>query len=121
MSVKVTVTANYARWIKGFGRLEEEISEEGERMWSAAGEVFFSESQTNVHVLSGDLKKSGSMNVTSEPGELTCVVEYDEDYAIHEENRGGSHAYIGRAWETTEAMFREAMPETWEGVVSSWK
>lgn len=123
--VTVKVSANYKRWIAGFAHLDQEAAEAAQTAWEAATDVFFDRSQQYVHVLSGDLKRSGQAEVQVTKGSLVGRLSYgndgDVDYAIYEEERGGTHAYLTRAWEATEAQFSRAFPEAWGKVVAGWK
>ena len=121
MPVRVTVSPTWDRWVAGFGHLEAEMNATALRTFTQANEVFFDRSQANAHVLSGENRASGSASVHAVVGEILARVQYDSDHAIYEEARGGSHAFIGRAWEQTEVMFRGALPEAWGKVVSSWR
>lgn len=121
MTIKVKVSAEWGRWERGFGSVGPSLRTEGRRRWQAVTDVMFDRSQQYAHVLSGDNKASGSASTTASADELVGTIEYDSDHAIYEEARGGEHAFIGRAWEATEADFRRAMPETWEAVVKSWR
>lgn len=120
-AIKVKVSAEWKAWERGFGSVGPALRSEGRRRWQAVTDVMFDRSQQYAHVLSGDNKASGSASTTATSDELVGTIEYDSDHAIFEENRGGEHAFIGRAWEATEADFRRTMPETWEAVVKSWR
>jgi hypothetical protein len=119
--ITVKVSSQWTRWERGMGSLSTAMRTEGRRRWQAVTDVMFDRSQGYAHVLSGENKASGSSDTTATATELVGTIEYDSDHAIYEEARGGSHAFIGRAWEATEADFRRTMPETWEAVVNSWK
>lgn len=119
-SVKIKISANWMRWEAGMGNLGREVSDRGRTVWNAATDVMFDRSQQYAHVLSGDNKASGSAETVVEGTDLIGRITYDSDHAIYEEARGGEHAYIGRAWEATETMFRESLPKAWEEVVKSW-
>ena len=121
MTVKVKVSANYDRWIAGFRNLDREMATTGRRAWEAATDVMFDRSQSYAHVLTGENKASGHAEVLVEAGEFIGRIEYDSDHAIYENARGGEHAFIDRAWEATEAQFRDAIPEAWAEVVTSWR
>lgn len=120
-TIRMTVSANYGRWKQGFGNIGPEMKTVGVLVWRQATEVMFSRSQEFAHVLSGENKSSGSFDAGVEGDELVGTIEYDSDHAIYEERRGGSHAFLGRAWEATEKTFADALPEAWEAVVRSWK
>jgi hypothetical protein len=60
------------------------------------GDLILKDAKEKVHVVSGDLKASG----TVDKGERDVTVRFTKDYAKIEENRtggkrGGSHAYLG--------------------------
>lgn len=121
MSVEIKISPNYEKWIRGFNHAEAEMHVAGQRRWEQATDVFFDRTQANVHILSGDLKDSGDAEVEVNAGELIGRITYDTDYAIYEEARGGSHAYIAQGWEATEEVFAQALPEAWEDVVMTWR
>lgn len=120
-SIKVTVSPSWNRWVNGFNTIEREAQNAARTEFQQAGEVFFARSQQFVHVLSGDLLASGSIEIVATGGEVVARLTYDTDYAIYENARGGSHAFIDRAWEATEQTFADALPGAWSKVVSSWR
>lgn len=104
------------------GDLGVAMSGRGRLVWKQATDVMFDRSQQYAHVLTGENKASGEAEVDSEgPTTLVGRITYDSDHAIYEENRGGEHAFLGRAWEATEATFARALPLAWKAVVESWK
>lgn len=130
MSVHVTISPEWERWVRGFQNVGGDVEEAAERTFKQAGEAFFAATQNNVHVLSGDLLSTGRVETRGTGSEVTTEVMYGGipgasgtlvDYAIHEENRGGSHAFIERGWEQTERMFSQALPDAWDAVVMSWR
>lgn len=118
--VKVTVSANYRRWQRGFSNLEREIIDKGRDEWTAAMEMFYDRTQEFAHVLTGEMKSSGEVEVTFGSGEITGTLTYDSEHAVWEEQRGGSHAFITRGWEATESMFERAFPDMWSRITESW-
>jgi hypothetical protein len=121
--VSVTHSANLNRWVTGFAAMAEEAALAARPAWTAATEVFFANTQTVVHVLTGRLKQSGRMAVRQDGSNLIGTVTYgggEVDYAQTERERGGSHDYIARAWQVSEATYREALPEVWQQIRRSW-
>jgi len=114
------VSARWQRWGAGFGHIGREFGSPAERAWEQATETMFDFSQQYAHVVTGEMKGSGSFEVDATGREVTGRVVYDSDHAIFEEERGGSHAFLTRAWESTEREFSESMPRAWEAVVDSW-
>lgn len=121
MSAKFTVSADLGRWISGTRRFEQDMHDEVRRQFAAANDVFYDKTQQYVHVETGNLKSSGKREYEEERGEVTALLVYDTDYAIYEENRGGSHAYMSRGWQAAESTFERAMPEAFERVVGKWR
>jgi hypothetical protein len=119
--MRVTVTPNYDRWMRGFAHLPQEAALAGRHKWEGATRQFFDATQSVVHVDTGALKASGTWDVIARGGELTGKVEYDAEYAEYENARGGPHAFMNRGWEQTESTFRAAMLGVWTEVVTKWK
>ena len=120
-AVEVRVSANYDRWVSGFGNLKREAIERGKQTWETATEVFFDRTQEYAHVVTGEMKASGHAEVDIDADGLVGVVAYDSDHAVFEERRGGSHALITRGWEATSKMFEESFPQVWSQIVESWR
>lgn len=114
MSAKFTISDEWGIWTAKMERLSKGVSEEFVDEWTATSELFFSRSQDYAHVLSGDMKASGRLKVSVESPQLLTEVEYTVPYAAYEHDRGGSHAYLARAWESTESLMSQAFPEAWE-------
>lgn len=129
--IDVKVSAEWDRWTAGLNRMGPDMADAADRTFRSAGEMFFSATQTNVHVITGDLMSTGRVNTEGTGREVETTVKYGGipgastgqivDYAEDEEDRGGSHAYMARGWEQTERVFAQAMPEAWEAVVRSWR
>lgn len=120
--VEVTISPEWDEWTRGFDRLPVEILAAVERPWQAAADLMFDKSQQFAHVLSGEMKASGEpAEVTIKPLEVVATIEYTSDHAIYEERRGGSHAYLTRAFAETSRMFEEALPAAWEALVVGWR
>lgn len=89
--------------------------------WERVTEQVYLRSQENVHVITGRLKSTGKWHVFY-AGEMVieAIVEYggvaydgyDVDYALYEEGRGGSHAFLTRAAEQAFPMFEAAFGGT---------
>lgn len=101
----------------------------GQRRWKQATEAMFDASQEVVHVITGNLKASGRIEVTPELGAVVGEVAYGGevgidrfvDYAEYEAARGGEHDYLLRAFLETEDQFMEAMGGIWDDVVVTWR
>lgn len=118
----IEISPQFDRWIRGFGDLPVELEEEVRRPWQQAADVMFDRSQQFVHVLSGRLKASGKeAEVSIGQGDVTATIEYDAPYAIYEQARGGAHAFLSRAFESTSDLFEEALPQAWERLVATWR
>lgn len=129
-SVTVEISANWDRWVEGFSNLTDEVEPYAARTFEEAAEVMFSRSQTYAHVISGDMLSTGRVEMDEGRDEVEARVVYGGvpgrsgrivDYAGFENARGGSHAFLDRAWEATESLFAAALPEAWEAVTQSWK
>lgn len=118
--IRVEISHDYDRWIRGFAEMEMGMSAAAHREWQAAIETMFDRSQDVVHVITGRLKASGSTRVWQEGHSIMGEIRYDTPYAEAEENRGGSHAYLHRALEATESRFEDALPHAFESMISSW-
>ena len=118
--VEIAVTSQLDKWLLHLSQMDGEFGEEAMRHWKAANDVFYDKTQQYVHVDSGDLKASAKREYEQDRGEVTAYLMYEADYAIYEEKRGGSHAYMTRGWNATEEMFAEAMPLAFESLVKKW-
>ena len=120
--VEIEISPEWVRWIRGFDRLPVEIMREVAEPWKQAADVMFDRSQQYAHVLTGENKASGvPPEITFEALQVVATIEYTSDHAIYEERRGGSHAFLTRAFVATERLFESAMPEAWERLVASWR
>jgi hypothetical protein len=122
-TVRVTHSANFDRWVRGFAMLGHDAVAEGESEWDEATRAFYESTQRVVHVITGALKASGRMVVTREGDRLVGVVQYgggSVDYALAERVRGGTHDYLQRGWQETERGFGEALRRVWPQVRQSW-
>jgi hypothetical protein len=113
--IRLETPGELAEWISGFNTLGRALREPTLIGWGAATEVFFSRTQEYVHILSGDLLASGTYRVFALGGAETIVgeVKYGGGtvkYALIEEHRGGSHAYLSRGWEATQREFEFVLP-----------
>lgn len=129
-AVNVTISANWERWQNGLRRFGQDTAEAAESTFRQAGEVFLSESQNRAHVLSGDMLSTGRLEEETMGDEISVNLVYGGipgasgrivDYALFEEQRGGSHAFMSLAWASTERMFAEAIPDAFEQVVATWR
>lgn len=124
MSVDVKVSPNFRRWINGFeGMAGGDFAKEAVNEWTLATASLFDRSQDYVHVWhinGGTLKRSGSYKVEATRRGVVGTVTYSADYAIYEHARGGSHAYLTRAWTATRSEFEDALTRAFERTVNSW-
>lgn len=113
--ITVTVSEDLERWVRGltdFGLDSAALDE-----WYQANDAFFERTQRFVHILSGDLKRSGTMDVEIEGKTLVGATTYGGtqgtegpvDYAIYELAAGGSHDFIGRALASSTDLFRDGV------------
>lgn len=80
---------------------------------SEIGEQVLSDAQRNVHKITGNLMRSGRMNVVSD---FEVIVGFGMSYALVEENRvggkyPGSHAYLGPAVERVRGKAQSIMTD----------
>jgi hypothetical protein len=120
-AIEVRISPNFVRWEQGFADLPGAAARAAFRAWDDAARSFYGLSQEYVHVVSGDLKRSGSFKTRADRDGLVAAVTYDSDHAIYEEMRGGPHAFLGRAWEQSEAAFNDVFGGAWQEVVASWR
>lgn len=122
--VTFTVPRELTGWKRGFEKLPVEIAVAGTEMWKAATDVLFDRSQQYVHVITGDLKSSGtSRTYIAEGSQLVGEVSYGNDqvdYAQYEEDRGGEHAYLQRAWLDSQTTFDTMLPGLWGRLTATW-
>lgn len=79
----------------------------GVEEWEAATERYFDATQEVVHVITGQLRDSGKVSVTTEGTRFVGEVEYSAPYAAEEFGRGGPHDALQRGWE----MVRDEFPK----------
>ena len=121
--MKIVTPANFQRWSLGARALPGGFRGVSGPLWQLANENFFSLTQQFVHVDSGELKASGREEVHLEGSRVVATVTYGNEnvtYAQFEINRGGSHDYLGLAWEQSQGVFEEVFGKTWQRVVASW-
>lgn len=117
-TVRFQVPAEFKGWQMKFQGLVSELKAQDE-LWTAAGEVYFAHTQRLSHVISGDMRASGRLESETGDAEVAAIVTYGNetvDYAGYEQARGGSHDYLGRAWEASEATLRDAISQMWSAV-----
>lgn len=99
-------------WARGMRNGEEHVYTAAAVHWAAAGDVLFSRSQEYVHVITGNLKASGRQRTYRLARGFVAEIAYGGgavDYAGYEEARGGDHAYLSRAVETSTRLFDRSM------------
>lgn len=109
----------FIRWQRGFDLLADKgVGPEQVRQWQAAVEVFYTATQRHAHVLSGDMKRSGRMEVRQDGGlEIVGSVRYggtvgaggNVDYVIYELRRGGSHDFFARGMNSARKRMEKAV------------
>ncbi len=107
-SFRVEVSHELSDWmtaLDGAGRPQPEAV----AAWTAGVEVFFGATQDVVHVVSGDLKRSGHASVAVVGPEMVGTVEYDAEYAMDEILRGGDHDFMQRGFEQVQGVFESAL------------
>jgi hypothetical protein len=121
--MRIVVPEKFQRWTLGARTLAGGFRGVGGPLWHLANEQFFSYTQEYVHVVSGDLKRSGREEVGLEGARVVATVEYGNEevpYAQIEIDRGGDHDFMGRAWEASQPIFEDIFGASWNRVVSSW-
>lgn len=114
---------NWGSWVRGFKDLGRKAAA-ADTARTMALNLFFARTQQYVHIISGDLKRSGKVTKSWSGGVWVGEVQYgstDVDYAHAEIARGGSHDFVGRAWESTEAIMAKAIGSTWGEITDSWR
>lgn len=110
-SIRIVADAQFQKWIAGLSSFAPTAVEE--ELFADAGDVMFEYSQEFVHVISGDLKSSGRVSSSLSGSDTEVTIEYGGngivDYALAEENRGGSHAYLTRAYEAAAGIFERQL------------
>jgi hypothetical protein len=119
--VEIIVPREIAAWERGFRYLVPELLALGLPSWSAATSAFFEATQSVVHVITGELRASGTMSAHEQGGDIIGTVEYTAPYARYEFRRGGSHDAMTRGWEIAQERFRSAMGSMWHEVVATWR
>lgn len=122
--IRFVVPPEWRAWRQGFGDMEKQAIKYGFVLWQAATEVFFDRTQEAVHILSGDLKRSGEMSVRPYGRTIVGEVTYgneEVDYAPYEIARGGSHDFMTIGWSRAEQVFDSALPNVWENIVRGWR
>jgi len=71
----------FERWAQLFEEIGRGPTPEMREEWAVAGEMFFGESQSQVHVLSGFLKDSGSYELSEDHGDLVVELTYEASAA----------------------------------------
>lgn len=115
------VSKELDNWIDGFERMDVTVRRAALAEWGDASRAMFDTSQALVHVITGNLKKSGRVDTLMLGRyEVAGVVSYLADYAIYEHARGDSHAWITRAWNASQTKYRNALARVWTEVEQSW-
>lgn len=120
---QINTPMSFQRWSLGANAIAGGFARHGGATWKMANDHFFAETQRFVHVVSGDLKRSGHHDIHTQQNRVVATVEYGGegvDYAAYELNRGGSHDFLALGWEASQDVFQAAFGDTWKRVVESW-
>lgn len=107
--VELVPDGAFQHWIDSLRNAEAIVESVAEPMLAKEMGRFFNATQDAVHVITGELKASGRVASDMKGGVFEGRVLYDADYASYEHDRGGSHAFLDRGWEMTEADFSAAV------------
>lgn len=111
---EIRVSPELEGWIDDF---EELSSLEPSRLaWERATRMMYRRSQEVVHVITGELKASGSYEMAGDGDDIEGRVVYTAPQALFEELLGGDHAFLTRAHEDTQDKFDDAMMASWRRV-----
>lgn len=114
MSIRVKLGGAWPRWVASRTYQRDAGLEE----WEAICEEMFDATQEVVHVITGRLRSSGSVSVTTDShGRFVGVVEYSAPYAAEEALRGGPHDYMQRGYEAVQGKFSPAVGRALERAV----
>jgi len=120
-SVRFVQDDTFAHWLSSFRKLKdgEKLPASAVREWRAANEVLFSHTQQYAHVLSGDMKSTGNLEVELGESGLTIDADLsyggpassgeDVDYTVYELRRGGSHDFFARALKQSTSILEEGV------------
>lgn len=114
VEIRIFPDARFVRWQRNFDKLgRKPMSRAAVEEWEQSTEVMFDLTQQYAHVLSGDMKKSGTMGVEEvTPTSITCHITYGGtrksdakphwkhqfvDYTQYELRLGGDHDFFQRA------------------------
>lgn len=120
-SADVSITPNFLQWADVFDSLGQIATNEARSVWEEFGQAFFDRTQEYAHVITGEMKASGHLDVGGEGLETSIEVHYDAEYTKYELARGGSHDFMTRGWQASRADFEQAMPRIWTAVQAHWR
>lgn len=113
------VCPEFDTWVQGLSSIR--VDDGAVKVWEAAMDVFDSKTQQYVHVVSGDLRGSSEVTVERAEHHIVGVLYFgitDEvDYAVYEQQRGGSHDFMERGIRATEAIFQKAALAASKGMI----
>jgi hypothetical protein len=123
--------------LDGFKELSRGASRPMQEEWAAASEEFHLTAQARVHVITGALRATGQVRFEIDPDSFTVELEYGGpippdlitdlmlavrgdrvDYAVYEQDRGGSHDWLNLAFAATSEEFTDGLER---GFVDTWK
>lgn len=119
MAVTVKIPDEFKKWRTGLDHFT--LADADTVLWDQANDYAFSETQRRVHVLSGDLKRSGRQDKAQidgltliggftyggVPGQFHKIVNYAE----YELARGGTHDFITPSVVAFRRRYEEAILE----------
>ena len=105
------------RWENGLTNLQ--VDANAKAVWDQAADVYFARTQQYAHVISGDMKRTGSKTTRIEGQTVVSGAVYggiapsgkNVNYVQFEIARGGSHDFLGRAIVSTQRIFQSVMAE----------
>jgi hypothetical protein len=114
-AIRIEVGGSFDQWMNGLGDME--VTQGAREEWDFVTETFFDRTQRVVHVISGNLKRSGRIETRQEGDRISTEVQYGGvmgtqgpvDYAAAEAALGGSHDFIGRAYASMAGRFQEGV------------
>lgn len=106
-SFRIEISREFDDWTRSFDQADDLTAQQA--VWAAATDVLFDATQQVVHVVTGNLKASGSSSTMIAGPLVVGVIEYDADYAMDEIMRGGTHDFMQRGLEQVEGLFQGAL------------
>lgn len=112
---------HFNAWMDGSRRFSRQYREAVKPGLDEALQKFFQDTQNRVHVLTGELKGSGTVQMFRGQGEdLVGTVTYTSDHAMYEMARGGEHDFFTEPMMNALPSFAEACDNKFEAVMNTW-